>query len=196
MQESIIEDEELIIEDDNGSELHPQPMDEVISGCDEENTDSAISSQSLSTTETMIHTQSADSSVNPEKLLEVLNQVVVTIQNQASSLTIQSVEDQYATALHWVKNQQDHFQAARWFRKAAMRGHAKSQFYLGVLFAKGQGVPQSLFHAYAWLTLASKQNLPEADESLKKVEPHLSNKMIQQALKLAAERFEQIEAAL
>lgn len=198
MQESILE-EELTIEDDQGSQLYPaQPenIDPITESTTMTEQAPIEPPQEIVAMQEQITISDTDTKVDSEKLLEILNQVVATIQKQATSMPVPKVEDQYATALHHIKNQQDHYQGARWFRKAAMRGHAKSQFYLGVLFAKGQGVPQSLFHAYSWLTLASCQNLPEADESLKKIEPHLTAKMIQQALKLAAERFEQIEAQL
>ena len=46
---------------------------------------------------------------------------------------------------------------AKWLRLAAMSGDLKAQFFLGLLFMKGQGVPPSPFHAAAWLSLASSQ---------------------------------------
>lgn len=191
MQESQFEEQdELIIEDEQGSELNPDLLDAA--SLDENTAIESSASNALPSSAT----DSPVESINQDKLISVLNQVVETIQKQAVGAPLPKVEDQYATALHWIKDKNNHYQGARWFRKAAMRGHAKSQFYLGVLFAKGQGVPQSLFHAYAWLTLADCQQLPEAQESLKKIEPLLSNKLLQQALKLAAERFEQIESQL
>lgn len=187
------EQDELIIEDEQGSELHPDSVSST-SSSEQALAGSFSGSPASSTTEAEISDEST--LLGQDKLIAVLNQVVNTIQKQAVSAPLPNVEDQYATALHWIKDKDNHYQGARWFRKAAMRGHAKSQFYLGVLFAKGQGVPQSLFHAYAWLALADCQQLPEAQESLKKIEPLLSNKLLQQALKLAAERFEQIETQL
>jgi len=42
-----------------------------------------------------------------------------------------------------------------WLRKAAEQGHIDAQFELGVLFARGDGVPQSYHRAADWLRLAA-----------------------------------------
>ena len=52
--------------------------------------------------------------------------------------------------------------AARAYRRAADLGHAESQKQLGVMHAKGEGVPQSDTEAVAWYTKAASQGLPEA----------------------------------
>lgn len=105
----------------------------------------------------------------------------------------QSSAKQFSTAIHYARHEQNYYLAAKWFRKAAMQGHSKAQFYLAMLFVKGQGVPKSLFHAYSWLSLASCQQLSEAIEARKQIEPHLTAKQMQAALKVAADRFEQIQ---
>jgi len=45
--------------------------------------------------------------------------------------------------------------ARAWFRKAAAQGHIDAQFELGMLFARGDGVPQSYHRAAEWLRLAA-----------------------------------------
>lgn len=50
-----------------------------------------------------------------------------------------------------------------WYRKAADQGHAKAQFNLGLMYANGQGVPQSNIQAHVWLNLAASK-LELADE--------------------------------
>ena len=69
----------------------------------------------------------------------------------------------------------------------------KAQFYMGVLYSKGQGLPQSLFHAYSWFVLASSQCSIEAAEAKQKIAKYLNNKEIKKAQWLAAERYEQIQ---
>jgi len=46
-------------------------------------------------------------------------------------------------------------EAARWFRRSALRGHPYAQFHLGVLFASGEGVAKSGVEAKVWLELAT-----------------------------------------
>ena len=36
----------------------------------------------------------------------------------------------------------DSAEAAKWYRKAAVRGHAEAQYNLGVMYAEGEGVPK------------------------------------------------------
>ena len=52
---------------------------------------------------------------------------------------------------------QDYAEAAKWFRKAAEQGDAKAQYNLGIMYAKGQGVPQDYVLAYMWSNLATSR---------------------------------------
>lgn len=112
-----------------------------------------------------------------------------------SASPLQDATQQFATAIHYYR-QNDHYLAARWFRKSAMQGHGKAQLYLAMLFIKGQGVPKSLFHGYSWLSLAASQNVNEAISARKQIEPHLTARQIQSALKVAADKYETIEDTL
>lgn len=47
--------------------------------------------------------------------------------------------------------------AARWYEKAARRGHVAAQLNLGDYHARGRGVPRSLVAAHMWLSLAARQ---------------------------------------
>ncbi len=44
-----------------------------------------------------------------------------------------------------------------WFRKAADRGNAPAQYSLGLMYAKGQGVPQDYVLAHFWFNLAASR---------------------------------------
>jgi TPR repeat protein len=57
--------------------------------------------------------------------------------------------------------QQDYAEATKWLRKAAERGYAPAQAYLGVMYWNGQGVPRDAVLAYMWLSLAAVQE-PDA----------------------------------
>jgi len=54
-------------------------------------------------------------------------------------------------------------EAARWFRAAAERGLADSQFNLAVLHERGLGVETSLPNAYRWYAIAAAQGDGESD---------------------------------
>ncbi|MHA1535964.1 MAG: hypothetical protein ACTSUD_00275 [Alphaproteobacteria bacterium] len=45
--------------------------------------------------------------------------------------------------------------AARWYAKAARRGHASAQLNLGDAYARGRGVKRDLIAAHMWLGLAA-----------------------------------------
>jgi localization factor PodJL len=47
--------------------------------------------------------------------------------------------------------------AVQWFRKAAQRGIADSQYNLGVLHTRGLGTDKSYAEAYKWFALAAAQ---------------------------------------
>jgi TPR repeat protein len=127
-------------------------------------------------------------------LNEQINELVTEMKKKHSLDTspVQSPSKQFTTAIYYVKHENNYHLAAKWFRKAALRGHAKAQFYLGMLFCKGDGVPKSFFHAYSWFSLAACQNVEEAIHARKKLEPTLTSREIQQSLRLAADRFDQI----
>ena len=56
--------------------------------------------------------------------------------------------------------------ASQWFRKAADRGVADSQFNLGILYARGIGVEQNLAESFKWFSLAAAQG--DADSARKR----------------------------
>jgi localization factor PodJL len=58
--------------------------------------------------------------------------------------------------------QPDYNTAIPWFRKAAERGLRDSQYNLGVLYARGLGVPQNLAESFRWFSLAANQGDAEA----------------------------------
>jgi localization factor PodJL len=65
--------------------------------------------------------------------------------------------------------------ASQWFRKAAERGVADSQFNLGILYARGIGVEQNLAESYKWFSLAAAQGDTDSarkrDDVAKRLDP-------------------------
>jgi len=60
----------------------------------------------------------------------------------------------------------DHAQAAELFRPLAEQGDARAQAALGMLYGKGQGVPQRYREAAKWLHLAAAQGDAQAQYTL------------------------------
>jgi localization factor PodJL len=56
--------------------------------------------------------------------------------------------------------------ASIWFKKAAERGVADSQYNLGILYARGIGVEQNLAESFKWFSLAAAQG--DADAARKR----------------------------
>ncbi|WP_199611425.1 SEL1-like repeat protein [Flocculibacter collagenilyticus] len=125
---------------------------------------------------------------NMEKLTALISAPINTYNVQVSA---NDPSKEFATAIHHYKNEMFH-KAAKWMRKAAMKGHVKAQFYLGIMFLKGEGLPKSIYHSYSWLTLAASQDNQEALAAKSQLEKKLTSLEINSASKLAAERYEQI----
>ena len=94
-------------------------------------------------------------------------------------------------ALYYLKNEQPPL-AAKWMRLAAMSGNHRAQFYLGLFFIKGQGVPSSVFHGAVWLSLASSQGYEPATAALTDLRKHLTTRRFKDAQCYAATLYEQI----
>jgi localization factor PodJL len=79
----------------------------------------------------------------------------------------------------------DNDRAARWFLEAAELGVTDSQYNLGILTAKGAGVPQSLEESYKWFALVAKTGDRDAaakrDEVAKALRPEQLEKAKQAA---------------
>ena len=100
-------------------------------------------------------------------------------------------QDTLNKALYYLNNEQGAL-AAKWMRLAAMAGNYRAQFYLGLFFIKGQGVPQSVFHGAAWLSLAGSHGYEPAIEAMSDIRKHISTKRLKDAQCYAASLYEQI----
>ena len=63
----------------------------------------------------------------------------------------------------------DYVQAERLYRSLAEQGDPKAQYFLGVMYANGQGVPQDYKKAMTWIGKAAVQGDAEAQRDLGKV---------------------------
>ncbi|WP_052379954.1 MULTISPECIES: tetratricopeptide repeat protein [unclassified Pseudoalteromonas] len=132
-----------------------------------------------------------------EQLLNTFSKLIDIIDSNHKTLTSPaklqpSKEQLFATSIHMAKSKND-VGAAKWMRRAAISGHVKAQYYLGLMFAKGNGLPQSEYHAVTWLTLAESQGMIEAVEAKGKLQRLLCAKQIKDAQTQAANLYEQIQ---
>ena len=79
------------------------------------------------------------------------------------------VRDRVAAA-SWIRRaaEQEHArdpdsdEAATWYRRAAEQGYASAQYNLGMLYYRGEGVPQDSVLAHVWVNLASSNGNEDA----------------------------------
>eukprot|EP00729_Bicosta_minor_P013105 gene13105-biopygen14214 len=62
--------------------------------------------------------------------------------------------------------EQDHVEAAKWFRKSAEAGHARAQCNLGVMYNNGIGVEQDHVEAAKWYRMAAEIGIAKAQFNL------------------------------
>lgn len=79
----------------------------------------------------------------------------------------------------------DYNQGIYWIEKSAHQQFAAAQALLGRLYYNGRGIPQSNSLAYAWWTLANRENNPDLQEDLNQVTRKMSVEEMNQAVKLA-----------
>jgi len=132
-----------------------------------------------------------------KQLLDTFSKLIDIVGQNHKQLTTPeklqpSSEQLFATSIHMAKSKND-VGAAKWMRRAAISGHVKAQYYLGLMFAKGNGLPQSEYHAVTWLALAESQGLIEAVEAKGKLQRLLCAKQIKDAQTQAANLYEQIQ---
>jgi TPR repeat protein len=80
--------------------------------------------------------------------------------------------------------ERDDREALYWYRTAAERGHAASQYNVGLFYAIGRGVELSDVQAVAWITVAEENGAPRTD-LLERLKQHMSAGSLQEAQRLA-----------
>ena len=85
---------------------------------------------------------------------------------------------------------EDAIEAARWFRLAAEQGHAEAQTFLGLIYAEGQGIPQDIAQAHAWLNIAAAQGDETAKEEKEVIAQSMTRQELARAQKLTREYWD------
>ncbi|KPL69572.1 hypothetical protein SZ64_16630 [Erythrobacter sp. SG61-1L] len=100
--------------------------------------------------------------------------------------------DVYGLILFQTGRQQ---QALPYVQDAARRGDPRSQYLLGIAHFNGDLVPKDWVRAYALLTLANSQGLPQAGPALAEMDQYVPFAQRQQAATLAVEMQQQADTA-
>ena len=82
---------------------------------------------------------------------------------------------------------QDYTQAVTWFLKAIETGNARAQSNLGILYAKGNGVPQDNVLAYKWMNLAAAGGFTEAEKNRRIISGQMTREQIAEGQRLSRE---------
>lgn len=156
--------------------------------------------QGLSDQESLTdNSSSLDSNQAMLKAISQLTQQITQLSKQVEQLKtgkpVNNPQKLFATGVYYAKHQ-DYIHAAKWFRRAAIAGHAKAMFYLGTMFIKAEGLPQSVIHSYIWMTLANVYGATEAKAAAQDLQKYLTAKELNLAQRLAADKYEEIEDTL
>jgi peptidoglycan hydrolase-like protein with peptidoglycan-binding domain len=79
----------------------------------------------------------------------------------------------------------DHVTAVREFRPLAQQGHADSQYMLGFLYSRGEGVPQDYVQAHKWFNLAASQGSEGGAAARDEIARRMTTEQVAEAQRLA-----------
>ena len=107
----------------------------------------------------------------------------------AQPVSAQSFKPDYLAGLS-AYVQKDYATALKLWRPLAEQGHAKAQYFLGLMHANGQGVPEDDVLAYMWYNLAAAQGNEEAQYNKDIAESRMTREQIAEAQRLSREWIE------
>ncbi|WP_346209919.1 tetratricopeptide repeat protein [Aeromonas salmonicida] len=84
---------------------------------------------------------------------------------------------------------EDYELALKQYRLAAQQGDRMAQYRMGTLREEGLGAPRNRVHAYAWLSLAATEGMPEAVQARDELEAAMTKPEVKQAQKLSTHWF-------
>jgi cell division septation protein DedD len=88
----------------------------------------------------------------------------------------------------------DHAKALPYIRAAADRGDPRAQYLLGIMHFNGELVPKDWVRAYALVTLAQQQGLPQASTAMTQMDSYIPLDQRQQGVQLAGELAAEADA--
>ncbi|QXB28232.1 sel1 repeat family protein [Aeromonas sp. FDAARGOS 1405] len=84
---------------------------------------------------------------------------------------------------------EDYALALKQYRQAAQQGDRMAQYRMGTMREEGLGAPRNRVHAYAWLSLAATEGMPEAVQARDELEAAMTRPEVKQAQKLSEHWF-------
>ncbi|MFQ1903806.1 tetratricopeptide repeat protein [Aeromonas veronii] len=84
---------------------------------------------------------------------------------------------------------EDYAQSLKQYRLAAQQGDRMAQYRMGTLREEGLGAPRNRVHAYAWLSMAATEGMPEAVQARDELEAAMTKAEVKQAQKLSEHWF-------
>ena len=84
---------------------------------------------------------------------------------------------------------EDYALALKQYRLAAQQGDRMAQYRMGTMREEGLGAPRNRVHAYAWLSLAATEGMPEAVQARDELEAAMTQPEVKQAQKLSEHWF-------
>ncbi|EIS3742112.1 tetratricopeptide repeat protein [Aeromonas hydrophila] len=84
---------------------------------------------------------------------------------------------------------EDYALALKQYRQAAQQGDRMAQYRMGTMREEGLGAPRNRVHAYAWLSLAATEGMPEAVQARDELEATMTKPEVKQAQKLSEHWF-------
>lgn len=88
----------------------------------------------------------------------------------------------------------EHAMALPYIRAAADRGDPRAQYLLGIMHFNGELVPKDWVRAYALVTLAQQQGLPQAKSALAQMDEYVPLEQRQQGIQLSGELGQEADA--
>ena len=80
---------------------------------------------------------------------------------------------------------QNYYEAAKWFYRAAIRGHSGAQYELGMLYNKGEGIKRDYVLSYMWLNLAAARALGQDRDFKIRMRDAIASKMTPRQVQIA-----------
>ena len=80
-------------------------------------------------------------------------------------------------------------QALYWLEQASLKGHAEAQYYLGLMFFRGEGVPVNYVQAFIILKMASVNGSDDAMDAADQVYMQMTQSQIEMANQVLGEIF-------
>ncbi|MEQ1497337.1 MAG: SPOR domain-containing protein [Novosphingobium sp.] len=110
---------------------------------------------------------------------------------QAAAMGHLQASDNYGLLLF---QRGDHAGALPYIRAATDRGDPRAQYLLGIMHFNGELVPKDWVRAYALVTLAQQQGLPQATSAMAQMNEFVPIEQRQQGVQLAGELASQADA--